>query len=189
MKKIIFLSVILLNICIAKAVDNENYITYISVNNGSTWQTFTNVEEFTKTILLETLGNNKVILKSTNNEINQKYKDFNDFLKNLIIVSRELKYVIPTKGINNSDNIIPLSRIKIYPLPAGKNINIDLGSRRNMKYKLFDLNGRCLKESTNYLYTDNFDINVSNYINGYYQLILFFDDNTVISKNIIVNRE
>ena len=86
---------------------------------------------------------------------------------------------LPTAPLSVNEN--DLESIRIYPNPANSIINIDIPfSYDNSKVRLFDVNGRSIKEVTSVN-----SIDVSGLGSGIYMLSLEID-NTVINKKIVI---
>lgn len=80
---------------------------------------------------------------------------------------------------------VETTTIKIFPNPSHGMVYLDVNDLGMANYKVFDLNGRCVKEGRTVLTTTNQALNLTSLPAGAYSLVLYTSANTY-SQTIII---
>lgn len=77
-------------------------------------------------------------------------------------------YTLPSKTLSLNDNNIVTNSLKIYPNPVNSTVTIDNPNNGTTEIKVFDLNGRLIKNVPFNTNDKNISLNVSDLIKGNY---------------------
>jgi hypothetical protein len=188
MKKIILLLVAVFFIYALSANEDSYEKILVSLNGGAEWQEYSNMEEFTEHLLIRTYQANEISVITNNPKIEWKFNNYQDYIDNLIIITRKF-HASQTKVEESSiEDLNANINFNLFPIPANDKINVKIDKYYIVSYQIYNNKGILIANSSEILNTGLLNINTTDFPMGYYELVLFCNDDIIISKKFLISR-